>query len=69
MNNNRRAERPERHGLRVSVVGGALQVSCSCGTVVGGRRYEDATMMTLADLLELVRLHSMQLDQGQRSRL
>jgi len=39
-----------------------LIVKCSCGMVVGGRRYEDRSTISLSDLLELVRLHSSQLN-------
>lgn len=56
---NRRRDR--RHELAVHYNLGLL-VKCSCGMTVGGRRYEDRMVITLSDLLELVRLHSSQLD-------
>jgi hypothetical protein len=58
----RRASPSHGHSLRVSVLDGALQVVCSCGATLTGKRHEDTTMMTLSDLLELVRIHSADLN-------
>lgn len=51
-----RVERPDNHALTVKWNAG-LQVRCSCGAFLGGRRLEDAVEVTLSDLLELVRIH------------
>ena len=34
-----------------------LQVYCSCGAKLGGRRLEDAREVSMSDLLELSRMH------------
>ncbi len=56
-NERRRAPRQEQHALYVRMYGEGLTVRCLCGATLGGRRFEDRTMITLADMLELVRLH------------
>lgn len=48
----------EKHSLYVRAYAEGLTVRCMCGRTIGGQRFEDRTMITLADLLELVRLHS-----------
>ena len=60
MSANRREDRSVgRHTLTVKALGDhQLRVICTCGMVVGGKRYTDRTSVTLTDLLELVRLHS-----------
>lgn len=60
MNTNRRTtpERRSPHELSVHAVDGGLETRCACGKQVGGNRYEDRVTMSLGDLLELVRLHS-----------
>lgn len=53
------------HALCVyTTLEGYLEVRCDCGMVVGGKRFEDRTKLTLGDMLELVRLHRRQLDSG-----
>lgn len=50
---------PLRHSLGVHLNDQhMLEVRCTCGIIVGGRRFSDRTMVSLADLLELVRIHS-----------
>lgn len=61
MNRERREGRRRDHELAVHYNLGLI-VRCSCGMTVGGRRYEDRTVITLSDLLELVRLHSSQIN-------
>jgi hypothetical protein len=64
--NERRKRGRDKHALAVHLAkgGGALEVRCTCGVVVGGQRFLDPVEISLSDLLELVRLHSQQVNSG-----
>lgn len=64
--NRRRPTPHERHTLSVHVVAERLIVLCRCGKTVGGKRMEDRRAMSLIDLIELIRIHSQEVDRGMR---
>jgi hypothetical protein len=59
---NRRSARIDKHETSVmATLQGVLVVQCSCGFKLGGR-YEDRMVMTLSDILAILRQHQSELN-------
>lgn len=61
----RRSNRPDQHETTIlATLDGKLQVRCKCGLRMG-KRYEDSMVMSLGDIMEIIRMHHTELDRGQ----
>jgi hypothetical protein len=58
----RRPPDQERHQTAVHLMGDRLIVLCRCGKAMGGARYEDRRILSLSDILSMVREHSSELN-------